>query len=93
MALGILPEIVLDENKISMPPGATLLLFTDGLVDCCSSDGQSFGYEGIHNTLGGLGGISAQKVCDSIMEKIDRYQQNEEQYDDITLLAVQANYE
>jgi sigma-B regulation protein RsbU (phosphoserine phosphatase) len=91
MALGILPEIVLDERTISIPPGGTLLLFTDGLVDCCNSDGDSFGYEGIQNTLSGLGGKSAQEVCDGIMEKINSYQKNEDHYDDITLVAVQAN--
>jgi len=91
MALGILPEIVLDENTISIPPGATLLLFTDGLADCCNSDGQSFGYEGIQNTLAGQGGKSAQEVCESIMDKVNGDQLNEEQYDDITLVAVQAN--
>ena len=91
MALGILPEIVLDEKTISIPPGATLLLFTDGLADCFSSDGGSFGYEGIQKTLSSLAGKTAQEICEGIMEEMNEYQQNEDHYDDITLVAVQAN--
>jgi serine phosphatase RsbU (regulator of sigma subunit) len=36
-------------------------------------------------------GISAQEVCERMLIKINEHQGNAEQYDDITLVALQAN--
>ena len=91
MVLGLFNEIFLDEQKISIPPGETLLLFTDGLVDCRNLEGKLFGYEGVENNLRGMRGLTAQEICDSMQVSIEEYQQNAEQYDDITIFAIQAN--
>jgi len=90
-ALGLLDEILLDEQIISISPGETLLLFTDGLVDCRNLDGNSFGYEGIENNLKGMQGLPAQEICERFLILINVYKENSEQYDDITIFALQAN--
>jgi sigma-B regulation protein RsbU (phosphoserine phosphatase) len=90
-ALGLLDNILLDEQIISIPPGETLLLYTDGLVDCRNLDGSSFGYEGIENNLVTMRGLSAQEICERFLVLINEYKENTEQYDDITILALQAN--
>lgn len=92
MALGIQKNIILDEQCISIPSGATLLLYTDGLADCCNSDMSLTDDIGLTNILGELGGLPAQLVCERILENIKKQQPFEEQFDDITLVALQANY-
>src|SRR5262249_42400191 len=40
--LGILPEPDLDEQTVTIPPGGTLLLYTDGVTEARDSQGQFF---------------------------------------------------
>jgi serine phosphatase RsbU (regulator of sigma subunit) len=61
------------------------------LVDCRNKDGKLFGHEGIENNLRGLRDLSAQEICEKMLERIIEYQGNTEQYDDITIFALQAN--
>lgn len=86
--LGLFDEVVLDENSLLIPPGATLLLNTDGLTDCRNPQGTRFEYERTEKVLGGLVGQSGQQVCRALLEKLMEFQAAAEQDDDITLVAV-----
>jgi phosphoserine phosphatase RsbU/P len=90
MSLGLWDEITLDERVVPLLPGSTLLLFTDGMTDCRDPQGIPFGLERIMTTLGGLRGLSAQAVCDRLMETLADYQKGASQDDDVTLAAVHA---
>jgi sigma-B regulation protein RsbU (phosphoserine phosphatase) len=90
MALGLWETISLDERSITLPPGSTLLLFTDGLTDCRDTLGEPFGLDRIKKTLGGLSNANAQQVCDHMLKKLVDYQDGSKQDDDVTLVAVHA---
>lgn len=90
MSLGLWDEITLDERSVPLEPGSTLVLFTDGMTDCRDPKGVSFGLERLKSTLRGLGGLSAQDVCDQLFETLKRYQQGAPQDDDLTLVAIHA---
>ena len=80
-------DILLDENSVSLPPGGTLLLFTDGLTDCRNPQGQEFGHARVWELLSGLAGQSGQQVCDALREALASYQSGAFQDDDVTLVA------
>lgn len=88
MSLGMWDSITLDERTVPLTPGSTLLLFTDGLTDCRNPQGESFGIERIKQTLAGLTKLSAQQVCDCMLETLQAYQVDAPQDDDVTLVAV-----
>jgi len=90
-AIGMFEELLLDENSISLPPGATLLVFTDGLTDCRDPQGQSFGYERVQSALAGLAGQSGQQVCDSLRAALADYQAGSFQDDDVTMAAIHSS--
>ena len=90
MAIGLWEDIILDEDTVSLPPGATLLLYTDGMTDCRNSGGEPFGLEGIKDLLSGYVDLSAQEVCDRMLQTLKDYQQGSKQDDDVTLVAVHA---
>ena len=90
MALGAWDDIILDEETITLPPGSTLLLYTDGMTDCRNPEGEQFGLEGIKDLLAGYVDLSAQKVCDQMLQTLKDYQQGAKQDDDVTLVAVHA---
>jgi sigma-B regulation protein RsbU (phosphoserine phosphatase) len=90
MALGLWEDIVLDEQTISLPPGSTLVLYTDGMTDCRNPQGEPFGLERIQRSLYSCPGSSAQVVCDHLLQKLKNYQGGARQDDDVTLVAVHA---
>ena len=90
MAIGLWEDITLDEQTLTMPPGATLFLYTDGMTDCRNPGGEPFGLEGIKQTLAGYLDLSAQEVCDRMLQTLKDYQQDSMQDDDVTLVAVHA---
>jgi serine phosphatase RsbU (regulator of sigma subunit) len=90
MALGLWDTVTLDERTITLPPGSTLLLYTDGMTDCRNTLGESFGLERIKTTLSGLSSINAQRVCDHLLGTLVNYQDGSKQDDDVTLVAIRA---
>jgi sigma-B regulation protein RsbU (phosphoserine phosphatase) len=88
MAIGLFPEIPLDEQVIAIPAGGTLLLFTDGMCDCRSPQGEEFGHERIFATLAGLRGLSAQAACDGLVSTLLDFRQEALQDDDVTLVTL-----
>ena len=90
MAIGLWENIILDEDTTTLPPGSTLFLYTDGMTDCRSPEGEPFGLERTMQTLGGYLDLSAQEVCDRMLQTLKDYQQGAQQDDDVTLVAVHA---
>ena len=90
MALGLWDTVTLDERTITLPPGSTLLLYTDGMTDCRNPRGESFGLDNIKTTLSGLSKVNAQQVCDNLLETLVKYQDGSKQDDDVTLVAIRA---
>jgi sigma-B regulation protein RsbU (phosphoserine phosphatase) len=90
MALGLWDVITLDERTVTLPPGSTFLLFTDGMTDCRDTHGEPFGLERIKETLGDLCNVGAQKACDHLLETLMNFQDGSKQDDDVTLVAIHA---
>ncbi len=90
MALGLWEDITLDEATITLSPGSTLLLYTDGMTDCRDPNGVPFGLERIQRNLSRCSETSAQEICDHLLRTLKAYQQGSKQDDDVTLVAVHA---
>lgn len=90
MALGLWEDVTLDVGTVMLPPGATLLLFTDGLTDCRNPGGEAFGLERIKKTFADLHNSNAQQMCDQLLETLQSYESGAKQDDDVTLVAIHA---
>ena len=88
MSLGMWETIRIDERSLTLPPGSTLVLFTDGLTDCRNPQGEAFGLERIKSTLAELAGLSAQQVCDHLLKTLLAHQGGASQDDAVTLAAI-----
>ena len=88
MPLGIMEETVLDEGCLELHQGEVLLLFTDGVTDGTDRDGNHFDHWRLETALQGAAGQDAEQVCQTILRAVREFQQDETQFDDITLLAV-----
>lgn len=80
----------LDENKVTISPGGTLLLFSDGMTDSRNPKGEPFGRERLGEGLAKLSGLAAQAVCDRLVRCLQEFQSAAPQDDDITLFAIHS---
>jgi sigma-B regulation protein RsbU (phosphoserine phosphatase) len=88
--VGILDDPVFDTQVIEMPPGSSVLLFTDGMTDCRNPAGKEFGRQRLEDEFAGLTGLSGQGVCEALAIKLGMYQDGSPQDDDVTLVAIHA---
>src|SRR5437016_800874 len=88
--LGAMDEILLDEQTVVLPSGSTVLLYTDGVTDVLDSQDNPFGLERLHQALLTQRSAPAQVLCETLLEMISAHRAATPQYDDITLVAVQA---
>jgi phosphoserine phosphatase RsbU/P len=86
--VGLFEDMQLDEQKMLLPFGGTLVLFSDGLTDCRNLAGESFGYQRVTGVLGRQKGQTGQPICDSLANALSNYQAGAAQDDDITILTV-----
>jgi len=88
--VGIFPNPVLETKTLTLNPGSTLLLYTDGVTEARNEQGEFFEDDGLKALVPQLLDRSAQGVCDALVEILTDYQGAAPQADDITLLAVRA---
>jgi sigma-B regulation protein RsbU (phosphoserine phosphatase) len=86
--LGLLDDPILDEQTLTLPPGSTLLLYSDGIIDARSPEGGEFGRDRLVEKLAELIGNSAQGVCDELWQTLEAHQADSPQFDDATLVAI-----
>ena len=88
--MGILDDLVLDEQIISCPPGGTILLYTDGVIDARHSNGESFGMEHLLDVTRKIHPRSAQDQCDQLWQILCDFQSKDAQEDDVTIVVVKS---
>ena len=88
--LGFFPNPELDVQSITLPPGSTCLLYTDGVLDAIGADGTPFGESRLKEVLSRNAQRPAQALCDRIMAELKDYQGAESQFDDITLVVIRS---
>ena len=89
--LGVFPHPELDRQSLTIPPGGTLLLYTDGATDARSADGEFFGVKRLEEAARANLVGTAQQMCDGLLDEILSFQGPHSQFDDITLLAIRAH--
>ncbi len=91
--LGIDEDPQMDVQRLVLPPGGTLLLYTDGVREATAPDGALFGAEGLHQAVSDChpGGASAQAICEELLVRVAAHRGSAvPQQDDITLVAVRV---
>jgi sigma-B regulation protein RsbU (phosphoserine phosphatase) len=88
--LGVFVSPTLNEQSLVLPSGATLLLYTDGMTEAINEDDEFFGLARLRKTLRDHCHQPAQAVCDGLLQAAMDYQGTLPQFDDMTLVAIQA---
>jgi len=88
--LGLFPSPAIDEQVVTLSPGRTLLLYTDGATDVRDPNMEIFGFERLVSRLGILGDKPVDELVDRLLGDLVAFQSSAPQEDDITLVAVRA---
>ncbi len=83
-----LEDLNLTQERLDLLPGDRLVLYTDGLTDAQTPDGQFFGTERLSTWLAPRAGLLPDELCQALFDALDAYQGGAEQFDDMTLLVV-----
>ncbi len=88
-ALCVFPDTPLDVQNVEIPPGHTLLMYTDGGTDAMNIEEEFFGIESLKKTIAGALDAPVQELCDLVIAELLSFQP-EAQFDDATLVAIRT---
>jgi serine phosphatase RsbU (regulator of sigma subunit) len=88
MPLGLMPNMSYEQKEITLEPGESVLLYSDGLVEAHDPRREMFGFPRMQSFVGAH--PDAATLIDSLLAELERFTGEEwQQEDDITLLTLQ----
>jgi len=91
-ALGLLDEPTYTAVRSEIVTPETILLFTDGLFEVESQDGNLYDYQALHDAVARLGGLDAAFLCQCIVEKVCQFSGQRDFSDDVCLVAMEIDH-
>lgn len=89
LPLGRGPARTYREAHLHLPPGTTLVFFSDGLFEAVDRGGQLYGYERLRARVRKQRGRSAERIVQGLFGDWERHLRTVRPLDDTTVLVVQ----
>ncbi len=89
IALGVVPDLKYKQHKMTLGPGDTVVLYTDGVTEAQNTEGSAFEVDGLHQIFAGSSAyLKAREGTDLVFEKVREFMGEASQFDDITCLTL-----
>ncbi len=88
IALGVMPDFEFDQDSITLLPGDTLVLYTDGVTEAMNEEGEEYSMDRLCEVLVTGSSIQAEDISTTIFESIREFAGEAPQSDDITCLTL-----
>jgi sigma-B regulation protein RsbU (phosphoserine phosphatase) len=75
--------------SIPMAPGDRLFVYTDGIIDAPSPEGESFGFARLKDVLDANAGAPLSELKSAVLKTLTQYTEKELTHDDLTLIALE----
>ncbi len=85
--LGILPMAVYQEARVTLNPGDTLVLFSDGVTEAADPNDVEFGEDRLGELVASMKGCRAEEIVQAIHEAVTAFTQGAPAADDITVVV------
>lgn len=89
--LGIKKGLNFKEYDLTLSPGDAFFVYTDGIPEAINEKVEMFGLEAIKNSLNKRKDSSIESMLNGIIDDINDFAGNAEQFDDITMLGFRYN--
>jgi sigma-B regulation protein RsbU (phosphoserine phosphatase) len=86
--IGLLSDAEWRSFTTPVQPGERLVLFSDGLIEALSPDGEEFGIDGVRNVLSNIREDGARRITATLLEAVEKHSPGARE-DDLTILAMQ----
>ncbi|MFQ5594940.1 MAG: PP2C family protein-serine/threonine phosphatase [Anaerolineae bacterium] len=91
LIVGILDDVVYEEQSITLQPGDVVVHYTDGIVEARNLEGEQFGEDRLQELLAENGDLGPGAMADRIYEAVREHSRDIAQQDDITLLILKVD--
>ena len=76
------------EQSLTIEPGDELFVYSDGVVEATNVNNELYGDDRLKDCLNTHTNESAQQLCESVLEDVNKFYEGAEQFDDITELSL-----
>ncbi len=88
MAVGVLPELPYDEDAVTLAPGDTMFLYTDGITEAMNVEHEEFTEARLEEVLAQGHGLAVDTVLTNVTGAVVDFVGEAEQSDDITCIVL-----
>ena len=85
--LGAMPHMDFEEHRLTVAPGDTLFVYTDGLTDRRNAEGEFYSIDRIASLLEQSDGLDLTTLYDSIYQDVSGFKATEDFRDDIAFVV------
>jgi len=86
--LGLFPDREYDEITFQAEPGDTIVLYSDGISDHMSPQGEEYGRKRLGRLIGRACQMTPQEIVEAVFADLDRY--NTVRFDDQTVMILKV---
>ncbi|MDJ0839311.1 MAG: PP2C family protein-serine/threonine phosphatase [Acidobacteriota bacterium] len=91
LPLGVVRDSPYEQQTTRLADGDQLFIYTDGLLEAPSPDGELFGEQRMRTALTELAGESPKRVKEGMLETVQAHTGGALDHDDMTMLVVQSH--
>ncbi|MCH7548698.1 MAG: SpoIIE family protein phosphatase [Candidatus Krumholzibacteriota bacterium] len=92
MALGVLEDFPYEQSAVTVSPGDTLVIFSDGIPDATNEFDHPFGEEKLLELIAANQDATAAELIDRIITDVNGHEGETPQLDDLTMVVVKRNH-
>ncbi len=90
MVAGIMDGMTMDVAETCLHSGDTIVLYTDGMTEAIDEKEEEFGEERLEELLNRYSGLSAQDMCEKLINDVKVFQTGMPQFDDMTMFIMKV---
>ena len=88
IALGVVPDLEYAQKTVTLLPGDTLVLYTDGVTEAMNVDDEEFGTQRLQEVFVGPNSKNGQEASQAVFQAVSSFAGDTPQSDDITCLTL-----
>lgn len=86
--VGLLEFAPYDQETVTLAPGDSVVIFSDGVSEALSTGGEEFGDDRLQAVVESVGAAPAAEVVDRIVAEVRQFTKGAPQSDDITVMVI-----
>ena len=90
IALGIVPGLDYEQQTVTLNPGDTVILYTDGVTEAMNAEGRQYGLDDLRSLFASAPPGGSRVANEAIFDAVRGFSEGVPQSDDITCLALRC---